>query len=772
MLSPADAELVSRDRALPGLGTLLDPEAFARALRGAAPALALSAATPTYLRYKPGTNCLVAYRLEVSGPEASSGEVLVYAKAYGAGAGGKLTKEKWAGKVGAGGLPASFALASEGIGVFSFPHDTNLEVLRRIMEPAELERALPKIMVRRPEIRSGRISTLSYKPERRYVGRIDTPEGETAVLRFYAEREFERASLPWRKIKSRGPLRKAARIGAWKTRRVIGVEWIDGEVLPPLLASDRGVAAVSQVGAALASLQVQRDRIDAPLERDVLPAELAAAAQTLAFLVPDLAERAESLAAHLAERLAQRSAPDLLIHGDFYADQVLVDGDEVAVLDLDRVRPGDPSNDLGTFEAHLELACLEGKLGAAQRATCADALREGHADVAGAAAEGVDLHTAAALLKLTARPFRHRSDVWPERARALLDRAESRVGHAARAGKRNAAASLEDVVLVEDHLGASEDPRLPEVRRALQPATLRAVLEPVLAPGCTLRSIRTRRHRAGRRCLIEVGLHDPQGKPFELLAKIRSKGADTRTHDLCRALFDGDFGPSARDGIRVPEPIGLCPELGLWLQRRVPGVPATPLFAGAGGVALARRVAEAAHKLHAAGVSTSREHSVADELRILCEGFERVRASRPEWSARIERIRVACEALAATLPATEARGLHRDLHPDQILVDGDDCTLIDLDLYAMGDPAVDAGNFIAHLRELALRAQGDATVFQEHEGALRERFLELSGEARRRAVDTYTVLSFVRHIAISQRIPERHAATEVILEHSEALLDL
>ena len=89
MLSRADAELVARDRALPGLATLLDPEAFAAALREVAPELEFGAATPTYLRYKPATNCLAAYRLEAPGDE-----LLVYAKAYGEGAGGKLSKEK------------------------------------------------------------------------------------------------------------------------------------------------------------------------------------------------------------------------------------------------------------------------------------------------------------------------------------------------------------------------------------------------------------------------------------------------------------------------------------------------------------------------------------------------------------------------------------------------------------------------------------------------------------------------------------------------------
>src|SRR4051794_14026842 len=67
MLSTPDADLARREPALPGLATLLDPDAFAEALRGAAPALRPRAARVTYVRYKPGTSCLVGYRVESDG---------------------------------------------------------------------------------------------------------------------------------------------------------------------------------------------------------------------------------------------------------------------------------------------------------------------------------------------------------------------------------------------------------------------------------------------------------------------------------------------------------------------------------------------------------------------------------------------------------------------------------------------------------------------------------------------------------------------------------
>lgn len=46
---------------------------------------------------------------------------------------------------------------------------------------------------------------------------------------------------------------------------------------------------------------------------------------------------------------------------------------------------------------------------------------------------------------------------------------------------------------------------------------------------------------------------------------------------------------------------------------------------------------------------------------------------------------------------------HRDLHDKQILLDGERGGLIDLDLAAVGHPALDAGNILAHLRLRALK---------------------------------------------------------------------
>src|SRR5205809_7663290 len=70
MLSAADAQFVRRDLALPGLATMLDPEAFAGALAPFMPAIDPGSARIEYVRYKPGKNRIVAFRVRVAGMEA------------------------------------------------------------------------------------------------------------------------------------------------------------------------------------------------------------------------------------------------------------------------------------------------------------------------------------------------------------------------------------------------------------------------------------------------------------------------------------------------------------------------------------------------------------------------------------------------------------------------------------------------------------------------------------------------------------------------------
>jgi hypothetical protein len=332
---------------------------------------------------------------------------------------------------------------------------------------------------------------------------------------------------------------------------------------------------------------------------------------------------------------------------------------------------------------------------------------------------------------------------------------------------------------VSDPFGAGSDPELPSVALALDPAVaegeLGRRLGRVLGDGrIVLRAIRVTRHKPGRRCMIEYDLtvRPTAGEEEELTAigKVRVRRFGKSGFRLLDALWHAGFDAESADGISVPEPLGTVSPFRMWLQRKVPGRPATDLLATPEGEALGRRIAEAAHKLHSAGVPPPRRHTMHDEVRILKEALGRVAAAEPGLAERVERLSGACVRLADEAPRADPRGIHRDFYADQVIVDSGRIHLVDFDLYCEGDPALDAGNFIGHVTEQSLRTTGDPKALSRVEAAVEERFLELSGEHRRPSVRTYASLTLARHVFLSTQLPDRRRHTRALLELCEERL--
>ena len=335
-------------------------------------------------------------------------------------------------------------------------------------------------------------------------------------------------------------------------------------------------------------------------------------------------------------------------------------------------------------------------------------------------------------------------------------------------------------IKVSDPFGAVSDKALPTLALALDPNVVKQEFKrglPRLAgeDGQVIpKSIRVLRHKPGKRCVIAYDVRierpgQPRGKAI-VLGKVRSRRFGNEPYRLLDAIWNAGFKESCADGVAVPEPIGVIPKFQMWLQRWVRGTASGTLFAGPDGVALARRIAEAIHKLHRAGVPTDRTHTMADELRILHECVPRVATLRPDLGPRLGRILKACDRLGASVPAPKPCGIHRDFYPAQVLVDGARLWLVDFDLYCQGDPGLDVGNFIGHLTEESLRTLGDAAGWRHREHAMEDRFVELSGQAVRASVRAYTTLTLVRHIYLSTQFPERTTWTERLVELCEMRL--
>ena len=328
---------------------------------------------------------------------------------------------------------------------------------------------------------------------------------------------------------------------------------------------------------------------------------------------------------------------------------------------------------------------------------------------------------------------------------------------------------------------APVDPALPHLADALTPETATAAIATAKHfAGARVRVARAAllRHKPGRRAVIDYTLDFtwPDGGREEVAAigKMRASRPPRTAFRLLRELWRHGFTRDSADGISVPEPLGTVPALGLWLQRRVPGTLATVLLTTTAAAPLARRIAEAAHKLHHAGVVPEKTHGPADELAILERVLADVRDARPERRVALDHLLVSCRRLVATLDGTTT-GIHRDFYADQIVVDGTRLHLLDFDLYCAGHAALDVGNFAGHLMEQRLREPAHAPALTCAHDALDAHYVRLAGDASRHPLRVYTALTLARHVYLSTVIPGRAATTGVVLDQTltcmEALLD-
>jgi len=333
-------------------------------------------------------------------------------------------------------------------------------------------------------------------------------------------------------------------------------------------------------------------------------------------------------------------------------------------------------------------------------------------------------------------------------------------------------------VFVSDVFGAARDPKMPFLTQAINPHIVQTQFDRHLAPldGCRgrfqVQAIRVVKYKPERRCLIEYRLRSDglPARPLVLMGKARAKGLDRHTYHLIRALRETGFSDDSEDGSSVPEPIGIIPEFNMCLQRKVAGVSAAHLLPQEGGIKLARRIAEAVHKLHRADLPARRRHTMDDELRILHQRLPLVAQIEREWARRLERILEKCDRLGNSLVNRRTCGIHRDFYADQVLAQQSRLYLIDWDLYCQGDSGLDIGNFLGHVTEWSLRTLGDSRALLDRQQAMEERFVQLTGEAVRPALRVYATLTLVRHIHVSSQFSERRAFTEPLLQLCEEQL--
>ena len=313
------------------------------------------------------------------------------------------------------------------------------------------------------------------------------------------------------------------------------------------------------------------------------------------------------------------------------------------------------------------------------------------------------------------------------------------------------------------------DKTMPYIEAMLEPSSMQKRLSEVLDRELELLDLKLLRHKKGKRCLIQYDLKDKVGNKLSILAKARAKGLDQRSYITQKHLGQQGFEATSPDNISVPEVLGTLPEFHVFLQEKVPGENLGALLAKPDSQEYMTKVAAALAKLHSSAVETGRSHTLDDELEILEDRLEKASELLPAYKTRIGNVMLGCEVLANRLSVLPPHTLHRDFYQDQILISDKRLYLLDFDLMALGNPALDVGNFLAHLTEYAIRL-GNSERFAVHEGQFETSYRAKSSLDLKESIQAFKTLSLARHIFISTQFSERQAFTTTILELCEKRL--
>jgi aminoglycoside phosphotransferase len=161
--------------------------------------------------------------------------------------------------------------------------------------------------------------------------------------------------------------------------------------------------------------------------------------------------------------------------------------------------------------------------------------------------------------------------------------------------------------------------------------------------------------------------------------------------------------------LQIPRALSYHDKHHLLLLEPVPGVPLSGLQQADRKYAY-RRLGEALKKLHSISPPSSIPRSIRLTPDALMQAAATISQARP--AVAIQAQQLAGKLIACHEECSDARPvlLHGDLHPKNVLMDGDRLFLLDLDQAATGPAALDIGSVIAGLYCEACVTEGDSSL--------------------------------------------------------------
>lgn len=258
------------------------------------------------------------------------------------------------------------------------------------------------------------------------------------------------------------------------------------------------------------------------------------------------------------------------------------------------------------------------------------------------------------------------------------------------------------------------------------------------------------------------------GPALRLIGKFYAGGvgdlAYRRMVSLHRAL--SLKGPTFR--LAAPCPHFYDPELDLIVQQFVEGQAYYDLIEGDKASYYFQEAGKALADLHRLNLQGGPHHTLTAHLDDLIHPHPFLFAeAMPSYHPRVERLIHGMEDLERSWGETaETTPVHRDFHLRQLFHGEEKIWLIDWDLLAMGDPALDVGNFIVYLEtHLAKGCEQAVTSFLEG-------YKTIAPASRLKRVSLYEGFTYLRLACKRFRLKEVYWQEKVseMLRRSEASL--
>ncbi|MFQ5418818.1 MAG: glycosyltransferase [Anaerolineae bacterium] len=227
-----------------------------------------------------------------------------------------------------------------------------------------------------------------------------------------------------------------------------------------------------------------------------------------------------------------------------------------------------------------------------------------------------------------------------------------------------------------------------------------------------IQEIEMLKYKPRRRCVLRYeinGRHKKHGHAVNqtVIGKLFRDDRGLRFHHLHHFLQANGFAPDAADQITIPASLAYIAKMRMQVQAFAPGATLDTLADTTDITPLMPQTAQAIAKLHSITATPTapdgkplaiNTYLLGDELENLEQFTIKLLNIHPEAGNRILALHRTLNARAEHLPPLpQPAPVHRDFYYSQILFDQDRVALIDFDLFAWGDPAIDVGNFSAHL---------------------------------------------------------------------------